>query len=140
MEHPPPPATVTLATLTSRASGAIPEFIVDLDDEGNGYLEARTTDHKNSVIQSSHGAVLILVAPVRGLYERSCGHAFIASAAAVGFDLRAGHRGPMLPRLNAFNDFTTEAVGSAEVSKWLCLPGRTGHRRGVCTGPDVPRP
>ena len=96
-------------------------FIVDLDDEGNGYLEARTTDHKNSMIQSSHGAVLILVAPVRGLYERSWGHAFIASAAAVGFDLRAGHRGPMLPRLNAFNDFTTEAVGPAEVSKWLCL-------------------
>ena len=56
---------------------------------------------------------------MRGLYERSWGHAFIASA--VGFDLKAGHRGPMLPRLNAFNDFTTKAVGSSEVSKWLCL-------------------
>ena len=82
--------------------------------------------------------VMIFQLHSRGLCERSWGHAFIASAAAVGFDLRAGHRGPMLPRLNAFNDFTTEAVGPAEVSKSLCLlvergtgavcaPGLTSH-------------
>ena len=35
--------------------------------------------------------------------------------------LMAGHRGPMLPRLNAFNDFTTE--GSSKVSRLLVEQG-----------------
>ena len=95
---------------TARCLG---RFIVDLDDEGNG-----SQNHRS---QEQHDPEL----PWRS--ANSCGsrEGFVRTL-----------MGARIPRLNAF--FTTEAVGPAEVSKWLCLlvergtgavcaPGLTSH-------------
>ena len=96
----------------------IQRFDVDLLGE-DGYLEIKTLDHKNSKKGRGLGQSLLLIAPVRGLRDRSWGLQFLEVAKQVGLDLRGGHRGPLLPKLTADNQWAGEAVSSGETTVWL---------------------
>ncbi|CAE7377679.1 unnamed protein product, partial [Symbiodinium sp. CCMP2592] len=96
----------------------IQRFELDLSGD-DGYLEAKTMDHKNATRGRGLGQSLILVAPVQGLRDKAWGIQFIEVAKMVGFNLRQGHRGPLLPRLTAEGQWSGEAIGSDETTSWL---------------------
>ncbi|CAE7257855.1 unnamed protein product [Symbiodinium sp. CCMP2592] len=89
----------------------IHRFELDLSGD-DGYLEAKTMDHKNATRGRGLGQSLILVAPVQGLRDKAWGIQFIEVAKMVGFNLRQGHRGPLLPRLTAEGQWSGEAIGA----------------------------
>ena len=92
----------------------------DVDLEGNdGYLEVKTMDHKNAKKGRGLGQSLLLIAPVQGLRDHSWGLQFLDVAKQVGLDLRGGHRGPLLPKLTADNQWAGEAVSASETTDWL---------------------
>ncbi|CAE7560223.1 unnamed protein product [Symbiodinium sp. CCMP2592] len=72
----------------------IQRFELDLSGD-DGYLEAKTMDHKNATRGRGLGQSLILVAPVQGLRDKAWGIQFIEVAKMVGFNLRQGNN-PLL--------------------------------------------
>ncbi|OLQ04855.1 hypothetical protein AK812_SmicGene12108 [Symbiodinium microadriaticum] len=75
---------------------SITKFEVDMIGS-QGYLEARTTDHKNRRKGAGLGMSLCLVAPANGLGKKPWALSFLESAHDVGIDLEKGHRGSFLP-------------------------------------------
>ncbi|CAE7464224.1 unnamed protein product [Symbiodinium sp. KB8] len=73
----------------------ISKLELDLND-GSGFIEVRTYEHKNSRLGSGAGAVLILVAPYHGLHVQPWGQVWVQAASAVGFAFDKGHRGPVV--------------------------------------------
>lgn len=96
----------------------IHRFDVDILDS-DGYLEARTMDHKNAKKNRGLGQSLVLVAPIRGLRDKPWGLNFLEVSKLVGIDLTKGHRGPLLPRLTPENTWSGEAISADETTVWL---------------------
>ncbi|CAE7703781.1 unnamed protein product [Symbiodinium microadriaticum] len=116
---------------------SITKFEVDMIGS-QGYLEARTTDHKNRRKGAGLGMSLCLVAPANGLGKKPWALSFLESARDVGIDLEKGHRGPLLPRLSFSHEWTNSAVSASETMSWLnrilevlvpggCAEGLTSH-------------
>ena len=95
----------------------ISKLELDLND-GSGFIEVRTYEHKNSRLGSGAGAVLILVAPYHGLHVQPWGQAWVQAASAVGFAFEKGHRGPILPRLSSDYSWSGDATDANETTRW----------------------
>ncbi|CAE7733938.1 unnamed protein product [Symbiodinium necroappetens] len=95
----------------------ISKLELDLND-GSGFIEVRTYEHKNSRLGSGAGAVLILVAPYHGLHVQPWGQAWVQAATAVGFAFDKGHRGPILPRLSSDYSWSGDATDANETTRW----------------------
>ncbi|CAE7403302.1 unnamed protein product [Symbiodinium microadriaticum] len=94
----------------------ISKLELDLND-GSGFIEVRTYEHRNSRLGSGAGAVLILVAPYHGLHVQPWGQAWVQAASAVGFAFDKGHRGPILPRLSSDYSWSGDANAN-ETTRW----------------------
>lgn len=116
---------------------SITKFDVDMIGS-QGYLEARTTDHKNRRKGAGLGLSLCLVAPASGLGKKPWALSFLEAARDVGIELENGHRGPLLPRLSFSHEWTNSAVSASETTSWLnriiealvpggCAEGLTSH-------------
>ena len=116
---------------------SITKFDVDMIGS-QGYLEARTTDHKNRRKGTGLGMSLCLVAPASGLGKKPWALSFLEAARDVGIELENGHRGPLLPRLSYSHEWTNSAVSASETTSWLnriiealvpggCAEGLTSH-------------
>ena len=105
---------------------SITKFDVDMIGS-QGYLEARTTDHKNRRKGAGLGMSLCLVAPASGLGKKPWALSFLEAARDVGIDLEKGHRGPLLPRLSFSHEWTNSAVSAQRQHR-----GSTGSLRPLC--------
>ncbi|CAE7674226.1 unnamed protein product [Symbiodinium sp. CCMP2592] len=100
----------------------IHRFELDLSGD-DGYLEAKTMDHKNATRGRGLGQSLILVAPVQGLRDKAWGIQFIEVAKMVGFNLRQGANIPWIKGNNPLLDDEGESrhESKAEVTDPLIL-------------------
>ena len=99
-------------------------IVVDITGR-HGYIEARTHDHKSKRISGCIGLALHLVAPIQGLCSEPWGLAFVDAAAAAGFEFTKGHKGPLLPAVDAAGNWVQRAVTAGETGDWLIKVLRT---------------
>ena len=91
------------------------EFKVDLDDEGYGFIELYTNDHKGSTTDERRNLFLPLVAMSPGLCATPWAPIWLKARRATGLKFC---RGPTMPAPNSQGGWCQRALSSSEAGQW----------------------
>ena len=88
---------------------------------GTGYLEVATFAHKMRRTGNAMGLPLLLIAPLKGIGQRSWGEDFIRLAGEAGLPItsRGAVDSPLLPAPTAQGTWSDRPVTSSELGDWL---------------------
>ena len=104
---------------SSRHSDAnyVEQMHVDINDEGYGFLEGLTTQHKTATSAEKLTRFLPLIAPTVGVQYYSWGQRWLEAREAMG--MKFGKGLPLLPSPDSKDGWTNRRLTAGEATAWL---------------------